>query len=290
MTGSNRGTMPRLGRDAARKRIYSPASTTHATWARAVTTGVPVSEGPRGAQTGRAGAGARARRRRPRPSLATRHGVSRMTARNAVLVLRQEGLLYVVRGRGVYVARRKLDLHGTPAPLGFTEMARQHGLDAVVAAAALRPRHGRLRAGRPPRHGRRAIRCSSWSGCASPTAAPMCHELTAVPVAVCPTLFRRNLAADSLYRILVEDHGHALTRLLGGGRGRARPGGRWRGCSGSPPADPVLIARRVVYGRHGQAGGVDARHLSRRPLSRDVSHRARRRRPRDEAEVDEQRP
>src|SRR5690242_3605626 len=28
--------------------------------------------------------------------LATRHGVSRMTARNAVLVLRQEGLLYVV--------------------------------------------------------------------------------------------------------------------------------------------------------------------------------------------------
>ena len=60
--------------------------------------------------------------------LAARHGVSRMTARNAVLVLRQEGLLYVVRGRGVYVARRKLDLHGTTAPLGFTEMARQHGL------------------------------------------------------------------------------------------------------------------------------------------------------------------
>ena len=100
--------------------------------------------------------------------LAARHGVSRMTARNAVLVLRQEGLLYVVRGRGVYVARRKLDLHGTRAPLGFTEMARQHGL--TPSSRLLRFDRGtadstlasRLEMGP-------ATRCSSSSACASPT-------------------------------------------------------------------------------------------------------------------------
>ena len=101
--------------------------------------------------------------------LAARHGVSRMTARNAVLVLRQEGLLYVVRGRGVYVARRKLDLHGTRAPLGFTEMARQHGL--TPSSRLLRFDRGTADSTLASRleAGRRATRCSSSSACASPT-------------------------------------------------------------------------------------------------------------------------
>ena len=82
-------------------------------------------------------------------------------------------------------------------------------------------------------------------------AAPMCHELTAVPVAVCPTLFRRNLAADSLYRILVEDHGHALSgyseEVEAGAAGRTMAR-----LFRIAAADPVLIARRVVYGKQGK--------------------------------------
>lgn len=182
--------------------------------------------------------------------LAARYGVSRMTSRAAVLVLRQEGLLYVVRGRGVYVARRKLDLHGTPARLGFTEMARQHGLtpssrllrfDRGAADSALAGQLG-LTPGDPVFFVER-LRYAD--------AAPMCHQLTAVPVAVCPSLFRRNLAADSLYRILVEDHGHALTGysedIESGTAGRtiAR-------LFRMAVTDPVLIARRVVYGKRGK--------------------------------------
>jgi GntR family transcriptional regulator len=34
------------------------------------------------------------------------HGIARETARKAVRVLADEGLVYVVQGRGVYVARR----------------------------------------------------------------------------------------------------------------------------------------------------------------------------------------
>jgi GntR family transcriptional regulator len=173
-----------------------------------------------------------------------------MTARNAVLVLRQEGLLYVVRGRGVYVARRKLDLHGATAPLGFTAMARQHGLtpssrllrfDRGTADSALALRLG-LADGDPVFFVER-LRFAD--------AAPMCHELTAVPVAICPTLFRRNLAADSLYRILVEDHGHTLTgcaeEVEAGAAGRTMAR-----LFRMTAADPVLIARRVVYGRQGK--------------------------------------
>jgi GntR family transcriptional regulator len=182
--------------------------------------------------------------------LAARHGVSRMTARNAVLVLRQEGLLYVERGRGVFVARRKLDLHGTPAPLGFTEMARRHGLtpasrllrfDRGHADAALAQRLG-LEDGAPVFFVER-LRLADGT--------PMAHELTAVPVAICPTLFRRNLAADSLYRILVDDHGHAL----GGYAEEVEAGAAGRTMARLfrvTPSDPVLIARRVVYDRRGR--------------------------------------
>jgi len=182
--------------------------------------------------------------------LATRHGVSRTTARSAVVVLRQEGLLYIVRGRGVYVARRKLDLHGTPAPLGFTEMARRHGLtpssrllrfDRGTADSVLAGRLG-MTAGDPVFFVER-LRFADG--------APMCHELTAVPVAVCPTLFRRNLAADSLYRILVEDHGHALSgyseEVEAGAAGRTMAR-----LFRIAAADPVLIARRVVHGKQGK--------------------------------------
>jgi GntR family transcriptional regulator len=170
--------------------------------------------------------------------LATRHGVSRTTARSAVIVLR------------VYVARRKLDLHGTTAPLGFSKMARQHGLtpssrllrfDRGTADSALAGRLG-VAAGDPVFFVER-LRFADGT--------PMCHELTAVPVGICPTLFRRNLAADSLYRILVEDYGQALSgyseEVEAGSAGRTMAR-----LFRIAAADPVLISRRVVYGKQGK--------------------------------------
>ena len=76
---------------------------------------------------------------------------------------------------------------------------------------------------------------------------PMAHELTAIPVAICPTLFRRNLAADSLYRIL-SDHGH----VAAGSAEEVEAGAAGRTMArlvGIAAEDPVLIARRVVHGR-----------------------------------------
>lgn len=61
--------------------------------------------------------------------LSAKFQVSRMTARQAVQVLAQEGLLYRERGRGTFVAKRTVPrLLGSP--LSFTESMRRRGLVA----------------------------------------------------------------------------------------------------------------------------------------------------------------
>lgn len=61
--------------------------------------------------------------------LCERFGVSRMTARQAVQVLANEGLLYRRRGQGTFVASRPVQrLLGSP--LSFTESMRRRGLRA----------------------------------------------------------------------------------------------------------------------------------------------------------------
>jgi len=54
-------------------------------------------------------------------------GVSRMTARQALTALRNEGLIYLERGVGAFVTNRKLDVH-TRNLIGFTEEMRRRGL------------------------------------------------------------------------------------------------------------------------------------------------------------------
>ncbi len=54
-------------------------------------------------------------------------GVSRMTTRQALNTLRDEGLIYTERGRGTFVAELKMDVH-TRQLLGFSEDMRRRGL------------------------------------------------------------------------------------------------------------------------------------------------------------------
>lgn len=59
--------------------------------------------------------------------LAEFYGISRMTARQALNELRNDGLVYQERGIGTFVAKRKLDVH-TRNLVGFTEEMKSRGL------------------------------------------------------------------------------------------------------------------------------------------------------------------
>jgi GntR family transcriptional regulator len=182
--------------------------------------------------------------------LAERYRVSRMTAREAVRILRQEGLIYHERGRGMFVSHRKLDLHERHALAGFTEQMRRRGLspasrllrfDRVQARGDLATHLG-LDAGEPVYRIER-LRLSDE--------VPMAHECTHVPVAVCPGLYRYDLSRDALYRILREDFRLQLVRAVeeleaaSAGRTIAK-------LFRVTPSDPVLTIRRIVYGSAGQ--------------------------------------
>lgn len=59
--------------------------------------------------------------------LAEKFGVSRMTVRQALNTLKNEGLIYHERGIGAFVSKRKLDIH-TRNLVGFTEEMIERGL------------------------------------------------------------------------------------------------------------------------------------------------------------------
>lgn len=59
--------------------------------------------------------------------LSDKFGVSRMTVRQALNALKQEGLIYHERGIGAFVSKRKLDVH-TRNLVGFTEEMKELGL------------------------------------------------------------------------------------------------------------------------------------------------------------------
>lgn len=177
--------------------------------------------------------------------LAARHRVSRMTAREAVRVLRHEGLLYHERGRGMFVARRKLDLHERHALAGFSEEMRQRGLAPSsrllrfdrVAARGQVAADLELRAGEPVFRLER-LRLSNEE--------PMAHESTYLSVALCPRLYRFDLSRESLYRVLQEEFGLRLVRAAE--ELEATASGRTIATLfRTSPADPVLSIRRIVY-------------------------------------------
>lgn len=182
--------------------------------------------------------------------LAERHGVSRMTAREAVRVLRHEGLIYHERGRGMFVAHRKLDLHERHALAGFSEAMRRRGLspgsrllrfDRVPARGEVAAHLG-LRTGEPVYRIERVRLADD---------VPMAYECTHVPVAVCPGLYRYDMSREALYRVLREDFGLRMVRAVEALEATAA-GRTIAKLFRTAAADPVLSIRRIVYAEAGQ--------------------------------------
>lgn len=176
--------------------------------------------------------------------LSGQYGVSRMTARQALRALGQDGLVYRERGLGTFVAKRKVDMH-TRNLVGFTEDMRQRGLKPsskviFIKREAASPNIAdelELKTGDEVFHLER-LRLADDT--------PMAYESNFISAALCPELDRYNLESDSLYRILEEDYGIGMQRA-----DEVLEAASASRCEADylsiKPNAPVLVVHRVVY-------------------------------------------
>ena len=176
--------------------------------------------------------------------LSGEYGVSRMTARQALRALRQDGLVYRERGIGTIVTKRKVDVH-TRNLVGFTDDMLQRGL-RPSSQVKLMAREGAsqttadmlgINPGDEVFHLER-LRLADGT--------PMAFELNYISAALCPSLDEYDLEKESLYHILERDYGIRMQRaeeVLEAARASRREASLLSIKSGAP----VLCVRRIIY-------------------------------------------
>ena len=170
--------------------------------------------------------------------------VSRMTTRQALRALREEGLIYTERGRGTFVAEPKMNVH-TRQLLGFTEDMRRRGLtpgSRVLSFARRAPKPAvaeRLEMAA----GEEAFEITRLR---LADRIPMAYETCFLPVSLCPRLRRAEVERGSLYQLLEEGYGVRLARadeVLEAACATAREAE----LLSIRPRAPVLVVERTVY-------------------------------------------
>lgn len=176
--------------------------------------------------------------------LSEQFGVSRMTARQALRLLRSDGLAYRERGIGTFVAKRKVDVH-TRNLVGFSEDMRQRGLEPSTRLMKLtREAASQQTADVLGIDEGDEVFYLERLRLADET--PMAFESNHISAALCPDLDDHDLAGESLYDLLERRYGIRLRRaeevLEAAGATR-----REAGLLSIKAGAPVLVVHRVVY-------------------------------------------
>jgi GntR family transcriptional regulator len=186
----------------------------------------------------------------PLPSdamLCEEFGVSRMTARNAVQRLTQEGLVYRVPGRGTFVAEPPVHRQAGNL-LSFTEEMRRRGRTPSSRLLAREVREpGPAEASRlqlDPGEEVIAVRRLRVAN-----DEPVAIEEAVFRATIAPLIQRADLERSSLHDALVEG-GHVPTM------GRARLGAEAAGPDDAllldvAPGSPLLVEKRVIHDQDG---------------------------------------
>lgn len=132
--------------------------------------------------------------------LAERFRVSKITVRQALQALAEQGYIRREQGRGTFVSRRKFD-EGPRELTSFTEEMRRHNLQAAshVLIQSITPAHGRVLealglAEQDPVFLLRRLRMANGE--------PMGVQTAHIPASLVPGLERENLENVSLYETL----------------------------------------------------------------------------------------
>jgi GntR family transcriptional regulator len=187
----------------------------------------------------------------PLPSdamLCEEFGVSRMTARNAVQRLSQEGLVYRVPGRGTFVAEPPVHRQAGNL-LSFTEEMRRRGRVPTSRLLAREVREpGPAEASRLQLSPGAEVVAVRRLRVADDE--PVAIEEAVFPAAIAPLILRADLEHRSLHATLVEG-GHVPTM------GRARLGAEPAGAEDAllldvPEGSPLLVEKRVIHDQDGR--------------------------------------
>lgn len=181
--------------------------------------------------------------------LAEFYGVSRMTVRQALQRLRQQGLIYHERGVGTFVSSRKIDVH-TRNLGGFSDEMLALGIKPSSRVLKLKCEVANKQITRDLdlEEGEKAFRLERLR---LADGEPMAFEVTCLPEKLCPELDKWNLTENSLYRILVENYNlqmnHAAESLEAAAATQfvAKQLGIKTGA-------PVLVVHRVVFSASNQ--------------------------------------
>lgn len=177
-------------------------------------------------------------------ALCDRFGVSRMTARQALRALRDEGLLYSERGRGTFVAEPKFNVQ-TRQLLGFTEDMKARGLTPSSRVLSFQ---------------RRASSAEEAERLQLPAnqevfeivrlrladKIPMAYETCCLPTRLCPQLKRADVERGSLYTALEENYGTSIEwadEILEAAVATRKEAQALQ----LPARAPVLVVQRTVY-------------------------------------------
>jgi len=180
----------------------------------------------------------------PEDALAAQYGVSRMTARRAVMELVNEGLLVRYPGRGTFVGRPKLGRRSTRLTSYFEEMvARGLQPSSQVLSLGLVPASGKIASALEIPEGQSVIRVERLRFANDE---PMTIHEAYIPYQLYPELLRRkDLGIQSLY-VLYEQRGFRLAK--GRDRIEARlADARQAKLLGISCGSPILYTERITY-------------------------------------------
>lgn len=142
--------------------------------------------------------------------LCRQYGVSRITVRQALQTLSQEGLVYSSIGKGTYIADIAMTEELRPFS-SFTQDLERRGMRATsqVLEAAIIPADSHLADTLKLREGSEIVRLHRLR---LADGIPIALQLTHLPHHLCPNLLRFDFTNQSLYAVLRTEYGLRLAR------------------------------------------------------------------------------